>query len=602
MSWLSTGITAAITAALGLVLSGYVATMAIRWYSISGFEGKSGYYMVAMALLGMVAGAVIGVIVSRVVAASAGPSLLKSLGISLGTMGLLVAIVGGVGRIRADVPPTIDGEALMLMVEARWPASVTESPAATPGLSYLELGSVISHVQRASRKGALWKEDAKLVDGRWVVPGAVFLFTERGDRVITVALNDSVRSGIQILLPRRPGREQLEWSDWGPKDGRNGPTKEDGITFRYRVQKTSLPIRTETIGQFTVAAIANSFVTEIPEGTTTLDPYAQFEVKYAGKPVQFSAGGNPVSRPGSLALLPSAKPAFLAFVEGDDTESYCALLTDEGTTFREEKVGDCSGGIQADELTSDSARFAAAKSATPARGRVDRRTFANSELLLFQKAVLNVRTLTLQRMNETSASGFVPSVPPLGVSPDQRSFVRYNHGPNGGDDHILLVVNFVNDRSYELPIDATRMRFAELGNLTPTWLMHHFQWQRGADGVDVLAVRPDFVPIPYYGEIKEEADKKYSYQIRKGGQDLRLALMEFLEKEFAAKREPAEVSAYEYPVVVEGRRLLVKNGDEFGYVLVEMAHGEAPSDVVARIGKSFNAALASGRYDTLFRK
>lgn len=601
MSWLSTVITAVVTAALGTVLSGYVATMAIRWYSISGFEGKSGYYMVAMALLGLFAGLVVGVIVSRIVGATANPSLLKALLISLGTMATLVAIVGGAGRLKADVPPTIDDEALMLMVEVRWPASQTESPAVTSGVSYLELGSAISRVQRASQQGALWKEDAHLVDGRWVVEGAVFLFTERGDRVITMALNDSVRSGLVIPLPKRPGKSELEWSDWGPKDGRNGPTKDDGITFRYRVQKQSLPIRAETIGQFTVSAIANGFRPEIPDGTTTLDPYAQFAVQYAGKPVQFTAGGATVDRPRRLALLPSAKPALMVLVEGDNIESYCALLVDEGSTFREEKIGDCSM-LQAEELTSDPATFAKGQSANPAQGRVDRRTYAGSELLLFQKVVLNARTLTLQRMNETSASAYVPSVPPLGVSPDQSSFVRYMHGRNGGDDHMLRIVNYVRDERYDLPIDAARMRFAELKDLTPAWLMHHFQWQRGADGTDLLKVRADFVPIPYYGTITEESDKKQTYQIRKAGQEMRVALMEYLEKEFGAKRDPAEVDAYEYRVVVEGKKLKVASGNESGYVLVSMAHEEIPSDIVGRIAKSFNAALATGRYDSLFKK
>ena len=92
-------------------------------------------------------------------------------------------------------------------------------------------------------------------------------------------------------------------------------------------------------------------------------------------------------------------------------------------------------------------------STNPVRGRVDRRTYAASTWLLFQNTVLNARTLTLQRMKETSASRYVPSVPPLGLSPDQNSFVRYFHGPNGELEPMLKVVNFARDTSYDLPID-----------------------------------------------------------------------------------------------------------------------------------------------------
>lgn len=118
MSWLSTIVTAVLTAALGTVLSGYVATMAVRWYRISSFEGKAGYYVIGMALVGLTVGLVVGVVISRIVAASQSPSLLKSIGLALGAMALIVAMVGGTGRLKADVPPTIDGEALMLMVVA----------------------------------------------------------------------------------------------------------------------------------------------------------------------------------------------------------------------------------------------------------------------------------------------------------------------------------------------------------------------------------------------------------------------------------------------------------------------------------------------------
>ncbi|MBC8086709.1 MAG: hypothetical protein H7Z40_05550 [Phycisphaerae bacterium] len=602
MSWVSTVITAIITAALGTVLSGYVALMAIRWYRISGFEGKSGYYIVAMALIGLVVGLAVGVVVSRVVAANANPGMLKSVGISVAIMSGLVAVVGTVGRLKADVPPTLDGEHLMLIVEARWPATHTESPAVTPGISYLELGSIVSRVQRASAKGALWKEDAQLVNGRWVVTGAVHLFTERGDRVIEVALNDSVRSGLVIPLPRRPGKAQLEWSEWGPKDGRNGPTKEDGITYRYRVQKSSLPIRTEKIGQFAVSVISNGFQAEVPDGTTTLDPYGAFEVQYAGKPVTFSAGATPFTRTGMIALLPSEKPALLAYIGDGTRDSYCALLVDDGTTFREQKVDDCSNSLDADELTSDSATFAARKLASQPRGRLDRRTFAHSSLLLFQKSVLNARTLHIQRMHETSASAFIPSVPPLGLSPDQSSFVRFNYGDRGESEPMLLVVNFARDQSYSLPIDPVRMRFDELKALTPTWLMHHFHWQRNADGTDMLTVRPDFLPIPYYGTVTDESDGKQAYRIQKAGQKIRLALLEHLEKEFKVVREAAAVDDYEYPVTVDGQKLKVASSGDFGYVMVSMDHSEKASDIVARIGKSFNDALATGRFDELFVK
>jgi len=90
--------------------------------------------MLAFALLGLVVGLALGVISSRVVEAMANPGFFKTVGISVAAMLALVGVVGGVGRLRADVGPTIDGEELTLMVEAKYPATQTESVGQRPRL------------------------------------------------------------------------------------------------------------------------------------------------------------------------------------------------------------------------------------------------------------------------------------------------------------------------------------------------------------------------------------------------------------------------------------------------------------------------------------
>lgn len=606
MSWLGTVFIGIITAAIGCVLSLYIASMAVRWYSISSFEGGSGYYVIAFGLLGLIVGLGLGVVSSRVVAAMADPGFFKALGISVATMLAIVGVVGGIGRLRADVAPTIDGEELMVMVEARWPENESPPPASVPGISSVSLGSVVGHVQRKAVKGALWKEDAQLIDGRWVVPGAVYLFTERGDRVLDFSLNDSVRVGFQTRLPRRPGKEFLEWSEWYPKDGRTGPTMKTGVTFRYRVQKVSQPMRTEKLGAFSVGAIANGFQHEIADGTTTLDPYARFDVQYGGKALELPASeghGSGATRVGMLAQMPSDKPALVAYVDPEREPSYCALLVDDNGTMRTQRIADCSNVIQVEELTNDASRFEALKNAKVPKGRIDRHTYASSSLLLFNSAVLNTKTLALHPFTAQSEATLIPSVPPLGVSPDLGSFVRYCVANHSDDFPVLVVTDFVHNRTYDLPIDKDRMRFAALGDLTPDWMLHHFEWQRGTEGADVLKARVNFVPIPYHGDVDAEEGGKFRYRVPMGGQKIRLTLVQFMEQNFGAKREPVEDDAYEYPITVDGKKIMVATtGGSADYVLVSMAHGEAASDLVQRIGMGFNAALATGKHDALFVK
>ena len=53
MSWLGTVGIAVLTAAFGALLSGIVASLAVDWYRISSFEGGSGYFVIFIALGGL---------------------------------------------------------------------------------------------------------------------------------------------------------------------------------------------------------------------------------------------------------------------------------------------------------------------------------------------------------------------------------------------------------------------------------------------------------------------------------------------------------------------------------------------------------------------
>lgn len=489
MSWLGTIFIGAVTAVVGCVLSFYFASLAARWYNISGFQGESTYYVLAFALLGLIVGFVIGFVVARGVGASGNAGFAKAFAYSLGSLLALVGIVAGVARLRADVPPTIDGEPLMIMVEARWPENEFPPPATVEGVSSVALSSVSGRVARNSRRGALWKEDAKLVDGRWVVPGAVFLYTERGERELDFTLNDTRSYGFSTPLPRRPGKKYFEWSEWYPKEGRGGPTRTTGVTFRYRVQKVSEPVRIERLGGFEVFIIAWDFRYEVADGTNTLDPYATFRVQYNGKPLQIEAANGQPFKFGMLAQLAADKPAMIAFVDTDPSDGSCVLLVDEGTTVRQQRLSTCYGDLQVEEVTNDSARVANSKTMKPAHGRIDRHTFADSKFLLMHDGILNTRTLEFHEFKATTETTPVSSVAPLGISPDEQSFVRYAIANSSDEVSILMVRDFVRDTIYELPIDKTRTPFESLQELTPAWLIHYFEWTRSADGHDTLHER-----------------------------------------------------------------------------------------------------------------
>src|SRR5690606_8879142 len=114
MGWLASFAVAVLSGGVALVVAGFVANACVTWYRVSGFEGKAGYAVVAVALLGGIAGFVIGLVTARVVAASEKPGFLLALGSALGVVVGLAALVLLVARLFADVPPRLGGQEMML--------------------------------------------------------------------------------------------------------------------------------------------------------------------------------------------------------------------------------------------------------------------------------------------------------------------------------------------------------------------------------------------------------------------------------------------------------------------------------------------------------
>jgi len=609
MSWPASIFSALLTALLGMFVSGTIAAMAVDWYRIPSREGASGYFVISLGLMGFMAGLILGLIVARVVAGGTHPGFLRATGISMALVGGIGLLSGGVTRALADVPPTLDGDPLLLMVEVRWPAGQTTAPVALgDDAASLGLHSIphFSHTVRASESGPLWMEDAHLVDGRWVVPGAVDVFTSRGTRMLTVNTGDKNTQGFQVPLAAFPRRKDLAWSDWLP-DFRPGVTVPPGLlSFRYRVQKVGQPIRTDTLGPFEVVTSSYGFHQVQQEKRTYYASASTFGIRYRGQPLGFD-GTTPgqrdttegLDRVDEVSLLPGPRPALLLHVDSPTSSGSYYLVTEEGERVRIDSVASGSRGMTGRLLTSDTALF---RAVTPdaISGWIDRTSYARPGLYRIGLAVLDTRVASVRRFKADSSAYGIPAVPPLGLSPDERSFVVFGHEPDTAPPPLLIVTDVVADSTYKLPVDTIRMRYAKFESLDPAWLDHHFEWRRGADGVDRLAERPHFTPLPWRGELTVEGDGHRTYRLEKGTEGLRAGLIAFLVKEFNAVPQPADSGAYKVPVTIQGRTVEVAFSSEFGYVAVTTTEGTAEdATLVETIARRFDAALATGKYDDL---
>ncbi len=583
MGWPASIGVGVLTAATATIAAGWVANLSVTWYRISSFEGKSGYFVIGMALLGLMGGLLIGIVTSRIVAGGAQPDFLKALGLSQFVALGLIGTIGGAARLLADVPPTLGGHELLLAVEVRWPEGQPLPEEADTAGWRLRLGSSVRNTMRASDTGPLWREDARQEEGRWIVPGAVGLFTGRGQRTIDVLPEGILDRGFLVPLPSRPSTEFLEWSEWLPRARSGEPPLPEGFRYRFRVVPTDQPVRTEQVGPFEVQTIANGFG-EARFGTQPSTWYAsgKLVVRHGGEPIRFmerdeeadtTAG---IEQVDVVAVLAGPEPALLVQVDSRRENGPCHLVvsTSAGVavTVRERVLPE---------------------------GRIDRGTFATPGLYHLTGVVVDTRTHTARQYAITDRSRLIERIPPLGVSPDGDSFVRLEFSEESDDELALVVLRLATGERYRVPVDAARMRYKDMDQIDPAWITHHFAWERDPAGHDVLVERAGFTPYPYRGSLTLDYSDYREYRIGPALAGLRPALIDFLVAEFQAERLPAEEDAFSHQVVIDGDTVHISYREDDHHVGIWMDRG-TDTRMVATIGDRFDAALRTGRYDHLF--
>jgi len=235
MSWIASVFIAALTGTLALFVAGFIGALTARWFHISTFEGGAGYHALAIAVLGGVVGVLLGFIISRFAGGPAALGFFKGLGCAWGAVLLIGAVSTGICFLLGDISPKIDGKYLDLEVEIKLPAGDTNFVAGTTTNASVTFGSIVNHVQRASRKRDVDLNEARQENGRWIIPGAVNLFTMRGKRSISLYFGENYAAGFLVPLPARPGKQYQEWSDWGPRP-KQGAWPESNASYRFRVR------------------------------------------------------------------------------------------------------------------------------------------------------------------------------------------------------------------------------------------------------------------------------------------------------------------------------------------------------------------------------
>ncbi len=226
---------AALSGVLGTLCAGFIAWACIKWYNISSFEGKSGYVLVYIALLGGLAGLIIGFVTNWCITSNVSPGYLKGLGISCG----IVVVLSGLGTLfswlSADIAPEIDGYLLNLAIEFRLSTEETKPPLASDD-TFMSLQCLSGRKVHKVQTGSLDLAAMRQEDGYWMLTGTAYIFTSRGKRLIHLVIDGETIATLIVPLPRCPGHKYEKWSKWMPYQTQNA-SKWRGSSYRFCVQR-----------------------------------------------------------------------------------------------------------------------------------------------------------------------------------------------------------------------------------------------------------------------------------------------------------------------------------------------------------------------------
>lgn len=316
-SWFASIAVGVVSAVFGALAVGFLGTLCVRWYRISSFEGKSGYFVIMLGLAGALGGFVVGLVASRWVASTASVHFWKGLGLGVSLVCGLTLLVGAFAWLAADIAPEREGRPLEMAVEVRLPPGAPP-PRAAEG--FAPSFSILVGANRSGGSGPLRIAEARQDDGRWIVPGQAVLLTSSAGKTVWVSLEKKLELSFPIALRRHPSAADEAWTAWQDVGSiyRDGAwiTPQGGPAFslRYRVRPWEpSPVRADS------------------ESEETARVQAAFDAIDSSAPVSvwlpYTRPGTPPQLAGTAVARITARPTFvaeLAALAKDDSHEVAA--------------------------------------------------------------------------------------------------------------------------------------------------------------------------------------------------------------------------------------------------------------------------------------
>jgi putative flippase GtrA len=607
MSWLSSLGVGVVTAIVGALVGGWIANLAVTWQKIPSREGGSAYFVFYLGILAAIAGLIIGLVVSRLLAHGGPVPVLRAMALATLIHLSLIGTIGGITRLLSHVPPTIEGEQLLLAVELSWPDAPAPRVPSGDDPPHIALAIDGATHPSDSRGGMLWPDDARRESGRYILPGVVEVWTERKARMLSV--NTGTRgtdvATVQVPLPRRPGSAQRAWSEWLPAGAND-------LRYRFRVVKRNEPARTQVVGPFTIGTMVESIDARLPQDAPiSLTAHAQFLVTHNGAPVRVTGpvserdyfDANSESKDsiaqyasiGAVAVIPGTTPALVVQVDASYGSGYTYVITSTGAGVKVSYLSHCGSGEQLAVRLGSGDTTSASSAGRHLEGLLDEQLFHSPGLYLAASAVFDTRTLRVHRVPLVRAHTDLDKKAPLSLSPDERRYVRI---ANGDSLPVLTEITISTGATRSVPLRFASSPTGNYNDVDGAWFDHYFAWEPDADGELRVTARPNADVMPRRGTLLEKQGSR-EYRLEHAKAELGEALIAFLESAMSGVRGKVEAGdEYRYTEVSIGTdTVTVSFSDE---IISVWANTGANTLVVANIARKFDAALATRRYDKYF--
>lgn len=372
-----------------------------------------------------------------------------------------------------------------------------------------------------------------------------------------------------------------------------------GATLLRRSRR--LPDTVEVFGPFEVVTHYRRYLTGWNEGPVHRTVHETWSMRYRSRPfaVEGKAGARDgearlYENPAAVITFPSPEPALVIVVGDPPDAGFYYLVHERDGEAVTRLLGPTSGGVSADWLDAPPGAAQQERNLYRHRGRLE----GGRWLLLGNLAVLDTRTLECHALRMPDGVYLDNLKPPVALAPDAGSFVRLGHIPGPENTPRLVVFNIDRETAVVLPVDRSRMRYCDPGEIDADWLDHHFVWTTAVDGQLVLAERQGFTPLPYRGVLSPRTPDGYrAYNLQPVKPAMLDRFLVFLENEFRAERLPRDEHSVSDTLRVgpdEIHVMLLK--DSLGVFM----YRETDTRPVEEIAVAFDALLRTGELDNLF--